>query len=157
MYRIGAALGDKCDLCAGRAPQVRAGICGDGAEFLDRIERHPQNAAEGAAVLLVVDVYAVERNVGLIGFSAVHRAAAVIVESAGIRFSQEDDARLQRKQAHHIACLEWQLRDDITADSIAERGVGGVHLHGFRGHRNDLGDGAQLFKRYVDGRRRVHQ
>ena len=76
---VATALGHHTDLCARGAAEIRTGVSSDGAEFLYRIERNTQHAGESTAVLLIVDVDAVEHNIGLIRFPTVHRTATIVV------------------------------------------------------------------------------
>ena len=75
---VGAALGHQRHLRAGGAAAVGVGVHGGDAELLHRIRGHAQDAGEGVAVHLVVDVHAVQRDVGLVALAAVDRAVAVV-------------------------------------------------------------------------------
>jgi len=71
------------------------------------IEGVAQDAGERQAVLLIVDVHAVERNVRLVAAAAVDGAVAAVpkasVEGGG---AHEGHSRLQREQTRGVAAFE---------------------------------------------------
>src|SRR5438094_701752 len=128
MDGIGAALGDERDLCARAVAVLGAGVGGDCAELLDRVEGDTEDAGKGGAVLLVVHVDTVESDGGLVALAAIDAATAEIVLVGGIGLAEVGDAGLQRKQADDVTGFERQLRDYPVPDSMADGGVRGVYL-----------------------------
>ena len=61
--RVGAALRDQRDLRAGAASRVGVRITRGNAELLNRVLGHTQHAVERVAVVLVIYVDAIERDV----------------------------------------------------------------------------------------------
>src|SRR5262249_9631986 len=101
--QVRPALGDQCHLSTRGASEIRPGVAGDGAELLDRIQRDAQNAGECRAVLLVVDVDAIEHDIGLVALAPVYRAASIIVLLMRERFPKVSDAGLNGEEAHHVS------------------------------------------------------
>ncbi len=131
MDDVGATLGDQADLRPRSLAKLGAGVGGYGPEFLNGIERHAQHAGECGTILLVVDIHAVERHIGLVALAAVYCAAAEIVLILRVRLAEVGDARLKRKQADHVTRLEGQLGDRTVADGVPDGGVGRIHLNRF--------------------------
>ena len=83
MGAVGARAGDQGDVGARTAAGVSAAVGGGGAEFLHRVRGDAQDRGEGRAVVLLVDVGAIERDVRLVGASAVDGAVAVVGDAGG--------------------------------------------------------------------------
>src|SRR4030095_12367099 len=79
------------------------------------------DAREGEALLLVVDVDAVERDVRLVAARAVDRARALVV--VGVVRVRLGDAGLEAEQVDDVAPLDRQLPDLGLAERVADRGI----------------------------------
>src|SRR3954468_19470073 len=97
---IGSAFGYEDDLRTRGAADVRVRVTSSDAEFLDRIHRGPQHARECKAVVDIVIVDAVYREVSLVTARASYRAVAAvkILIDAVIGRPGVSHARLQAQQ-----------------------------------------------------------
>ncbi len=151
--RVGAALGDDGDLRARGAAHLRVGVRRDDAELVHGLGVEPEHGVvvgRVAALLRVagrvfeagradlvglrlVDVHAVERDVGLVGARA--------RDVAGARH-----AGLEREERGDVARFERQLRDLLRDEVVAERGVLPVdeRLVGLRRDGDGVGEGADF-------------
>ena len=126
------------ETCApARAAGIGVGVAGGDAEFFHRVLRVAQDAREGEAIVLVVHVDAIQRDVRLIATHAIDGATArvrVLVDPV----AQVDNARLQTQELHHITSFDRQLLDLLAVENIPNRRVGSVH------HRERFADLDQL-------------
>ncbi len=158
---VGAGAGDEGDLCAGAAGRISVGVGGGNAEFLYGIERYAQGAIEGLTGLLVVDVYAVEGDVGLVATTAVDNATTVGCFAGaaihGVVVTDIGDAGLQREDAVRATAFKGKLGNGLGAEGVSYSCVYRVELDAFGGDFNGLGDGADCFKSQIDGGGSVDQ
>src|SRR5437879_10818090 len=92
MNIVRAALGNQCDVSAGALALVRAIIRRGDAELLNRIQRDRQHGSEGVPARLVVNVYAVERDVALVAAPAVDCSPACVTIICSSRLPTSADA-----------------------------------------------------------------
>ena len=121
---VGTGLGHQGDLRSGAAPGIRIRTGGGDAELLGGIERRPQNAGEGIAVLLVVVIQTIEGYVGLVGACAGDGAAAAILVLLVRRLlAKIQNSRLQAQQVGHVAPFHRQRLDGGVVDGVADRSI----------------------------------
>src|SRR5260370_42130010 len=115
MEVVGARAGDQSDVGARTAAGVGAAVGGGGAELLHRVRGHAQDAGEGGAVGLRVDVGPVEGDVRLVGTPAIDGAVAVVGDAGGAVWGDAEvgDARLEREQVGDVARERRQVRDRL--------------------------------------------
>src|SRR5262249_32839582 len=77
--RIGTTFRDQCHLGAGSSALIGIVIGSGHAEFLHGIEGRRQHRGKGISAGLIVNVYAVQRNVALVATSSVDRSAAGVL------------------------------------------------------------------------------
>ena len=65
--------------------------------ILDRIQGYSQHAGKGLASILVADIRPIQRDIGLIGFSTVDRAAA---EIEILRAERAERERVERRSPY---------------------------------------------------------
>ena len=153
MKFVAAALAHQRDLTTGAASLVGVGVGRGGAQLLHGVRSDAQDAV-GLFLILVVDIHAVQRDVGLIVLAPVHGA----VDLAALNPTPEvGNAGLEEEQPDRVAGVKGQLGDGLGCDRVAERAVGGVHLGGLGSDGEGFGNYPQLFKRDIDRRGRVHQ
>src|SRR5262249_10240250 len=132
----------------------RIGVGRDNTKFLQRVQRDPQHAVKRLAGLLIVDVYAVKCDVGLVGLTAIDRAVAVIGRAArSVSHTNKGDARLRSQQGHDIAPFEWQLDDLPRSEVVTYGSVGSVDLCLATLDRHRLTHRAYLLEPDVEGYR----
>src|SRR6185369_10801371 len=109
---IRAALGYQAYLRAAGSDLVGVGIGRYNAKFLHRIECNAQHAVESLPGLLIVYVHAIQRDIGLIRFSAVDRSVSIVRGPTVLRYvANERNARLETEQSGYVSALEWELPD----------------------------------------------
>ena len=138
---VGAAFGDEGDLGAGGAAEIGVGTGGDDAELLDSVERDAEGGGEAGARVLIVGIDAVERDVRLIGLTAIYVAGAV---TRRVVFAVVSYAGLEGKQANDIAAFEGELKDRLGGEVIAEGGVLGVNGIGLGRNGDGIGSGGEF-------------
>lgn len=107
---VGSAFCHQGDLGAGGAPLVGIGIDRRDPELADRIGCGAQHRGEGKPVDLIVDIHAIERDVGLIAASASHIAIS-------------RDPWLQTQERGHVPPLQGELFDLLFDEVIAQAGI----------------------------------
>ncbi len=147
---VGAALGDHVDEAAARASELDRGAVGDDRELLDRLLRDGERsaalgAAHRAAEEGVVEVHAVDGDVGVDAALAGDREVAALAVEARLRRQQDEVAEVARGERH--------LLDLLGENRRRVRGVGHLDHRNLRGHVDGLDDRRDLH-REVDRRRR---
>ena len=152
---IGTAAGNHRNLPAARSPEIGRAAGRDKAEFLNRVDRHGQNTLKGCRRLLIIDVHAVQRDIGLVTASPCY-AASTSVGAALIVNTRINHAGLQAQETDNVACLERQGDDLWILNAVAD---GGVHrIHQGQTSRKDVDlDHESRFQLQVQRRRRVYQ
>ena len=135
---VGSAAGDERHLWTARPSHLGVEIRGADAELLERLLGHADGRGVGRRELRVVDVDAVERDALLVGTGAGHRAVAW-VDGGRIRGGNEDRARLQAEQVHHVLRLDWEAPNLLARYHVTHAGVDRVQLRAF-------GDDAHRFR-----------
>ena len=125
MDRVRSAARDERDLRAGGAAGVGVGVGRGDAELIDRLTCGAQGTVEGIAEDLIVVVYAVQGEVGLVLARAVDDACpCVLVEAAALGSTVERKyARLQGKEVGDVVGQVGQVLHLRTVEGLAQRGV----------------------------------
>src|SRR6185312_18162 len=102
-------------------------------ELLNRIERRTYGRIKLNTVDLVVVIYSIEHNVGLVTAPAVYGPTARIEGSAHYIASQVDRSWLQRKNLRGIASFERQIGHLLRVKRVPDGSIHGVDHRGLAG------------------------
>ena len=118
---VGATFGNERHLCARGASLVGIGIRGCDSELLDGVQCDWQDGSKSAALYLVVDINAIQRDVALVTASSIHGPASRINISINIgAIARIGNASLQCQQVWYVPPLKRQLLNLIFSKRISD-------------------------------------
>lgn len=108
---IGTGFSDEADLRAGGASGIGVRETGNDAKLPDRILCLAKDTSEGEAINLTIVVYAIQRDVALIGTATVDGATTAVLHGRIAGRRQIEDARLEGENIGHITRLTGERLD----------------------------------------------